>query len=79
MKHALLLSILALVACSPETTSQQIDDRDAAAADYPDLVPLEETLVLDTPRISENSEDELEARANRLKRRAQELRNTPVQ
>ncbi|PSL20913.1 hypothetical protein [Shimia abyssi] len=73
------ITIILIAGCSPQAPDQQIDDGVAGAEPYPDLIPLEQVLVVDTPRLSENSEDDLEARANRLRRRSQELRNTPVQ
>lgn len=75
----LSLALASLTACSPARDAQSVDNVAAGNTPYPTLLPIEETLVLDTPRLSENSEEELDARANRLRRRAQDLFDTPVQ
>lgn len=79
MRIFVSLLFLITAACSPGRDVLDIDDAAATAAPYPELVPIEQTLLVDTPRLSENSDDALEARAQRLKRRAAEVRATPAQ
>lgn len=47
--------------------------------EYPKLLPVEQILDQDAPRLDENSETSLQGRSSRLKRRASELRNAPVE
>ena len=79
MHKLAFLALLIAAACSREVYDADLDDAAAAQAPYPKLLPVRDTLVLDTPRLSENSESELAARAQRLRNRAQALSSKPAE
>ena len=74
----LSLPILA-AACAQFPEVDAATDPEIEAMPYPKLVPVEEVLDTEAPRLDENSEGALEARVNRLKRRAADLKATPVE
>ncbi|KIC07774.1 hypothetical protein RA19_21840 [Leisingera sp. ANG-M1] len=74
---ALILALTAAAAC---TRVPELEDRltpDLRGADYPKLLPLDDALEpLDPPKqAGEDLQDELDARAARLKRRAEAVKN----
>jgi hypothetical protein len=72
---AFLLSLVAGCAQFPEV--EQATSADIEAAPYPALVPVEEVLDEDAPRLDDTSEAVLQGSVDRLKRRAADLRTSP--
>ncbi len=67
------LTIFGLSACGqfPDVVGD-VDD-EIASADYPVILPNTEALVAETPRLHSGSDEALEARERRLRRRAAAL------
>ncbi|MCK0149768.1 hypothetical protein MWU54_07025 [Marivita sp. S6314] len=65
---------LGLSACAQFPEVDAALNADNPNPDYPKLVPFEELLTADDPRISETDDDALRARAEDLRRRANGLR-----
>ncbi|KPA21493.1 hypothetical protein shim_22000 [Shimia sp. SK013] len=67
------LTCTALLGCGqfPDVVGE-VDD-DIAKAPYPLILPNTEALVAETPRLHSGSDDALDARERRLRRRAQNL------
>ena len=73
-------SFLILVAgCAQFPEVDTATDPALAEAPYPALLPVEQVLDQDAPRLDETSEAALQGRINGLKRRASDLRNTPIE
>ncbi|NSY37603.1 hypothetical protein [Leisingera sp. ANG59] len=77
---AFLLAVAASAAC---TRVPELEDRlapDLRDADYPDLLPLDDALEpLDPPQqAGQELQDELDARSDRLKRRAESVKNAEL-
>ncbi len=80
MKLIPILALIVLIGCSRSLDdNQQIDNSAAIRQPYPELLPIEDTLVRDKPRLNENSENELDARAQRLRKRGVEFRQMATQ
>jgi len=76
----LMLSSLILAAgCAQFPEVDAATDPEVANAPYPALVPVEAVLENEAPRLDETSEAGLEAQVNRLKRRASDLQNAPIE
>lgn len=60
-------------ACAQIPEIDRVVHDSVAQAPYPEILPVSQTLVLDNPRLSDSSEDDLDARARRLRRRAADL------
>lgn len=76
----LILSSLILAAgCAQFPDVDAATDPEIANTPYPTLLPVEQVLDKDTPRLDENSEAALEAQVNRLKRRASDLQAAPIE
>ncbi len=74
----LALMLVAATGCArfPEVTTAMAEDR---SEKFPKLVPIEPLLAEDEERLDETSEDDLNARADRLKRKADALKIKKVE
>ncbi|NVK15532.1 MAG: hypothetical protein HWE35_15285 [Rhodobacteraceae bacterium] len=77
---AFFLAVTAAAAC---TRVPELEDRltpDLRGADYPDLLPLDDALEpLDPPQqAGENLQEELDTRSERLRRRAEAVKNAEL-
>lgn len=69
------LPLMLVAACAQFPDVDAVTDAEVAQAEYPVLLPVEDILPEDQPRLDEDSEGELEARIRRLKRRANDLKS----
>ena len=72
MRRALLILPL-VAACAPPPDAPDLSERAAAAAPWPRLLPLERLLAAPPSRITPEGDAAVEARAERLRRRAAAL------
>lgn len=69
----LFLGMSTLTACDEFPDVVGAVDDEITDAPYPQILPNTEALVAETPRLHSGSDEALEARAARLRRRAQDL------
>ncbi|WP_243614391.1 hypothetical protein [Shimia aestuarii] len=81
MRPAFVFSFSMILAagCAQFPEVEGATDPALADAPYPTLVPVEDVLDQEPPRLDETSEASLQGRVNRLKRRAADLSNTPIE
>ncbi len=68
---ALIVALNAACAQIPEI--ERVVDDSVKQAPYPEILPVSELAVQTTPRLTSTSEDDLDARARRLRSRAADL------
>ncbi|SHK59774.1 hypothetical protein SAMN05444000_14411 [Shimia gijangensis] len=80
MRSIFSLTCVALLAsCAQFPEVDQVTSQDIGDATYPDLIPVKEMAEPGPGYLDENSASNLEGRLNGLNRRADELRNRPIE